>query len=198
MVNAEMTVYERQARLVPRWFVGVLAGVLAVGTAGIWVAGEWDRLAGAPMMALFWYGWAIAAVNRTRVSVDRRQVEAAQGPLPVGAGRTAVPAGEVARVYVRHAWMPTRTGAVPYLAAGVERRNGRWLDLVTSMEKGVDAWREARAIADALGTPDPVVELRGGPPVRDWQAMRVVFLWTGAFVGAMLWGLYVEEFLRRG
>jgi hypothetical protein len=191
-----MAVYERTHRLAPWWLVVILALILGVGTMGVARAGKWDAVAGLPVFAIFWYGWAVAAVNRARVRVDWEGVRTELGPLPVGAVTEGVKAWEVARVYVRHAWMPTKSGSIEYLAAGVERADGRWMDLSAPLGKDEEAWNDAREIARALSWARGVEELWGKPRKMDWKAARPVWIWAGAFLAAIAWAVYVEAALR--
>jgi hypothetical protein len=101
----------------------------------------------------------------------------------------------VAAVYVRRAAMPTRSGAVPYLAAGVQRMDGRWLDLTEPLIADERVWAEAREMAAVLGK--SVTEGWERAPKADWRQSRVAWYWIGAVLAGILWGCFVELALRR-
>jgi hypothetical protein len=187
--------YERSYRLVARWIVIFMTMFMGMATWGVASEGMWEMVAGGPVFAVLWYALAVGALNRTRVRVDGAGVAIGNGPLPVAPAVEFVPAAEVATVYVRHAVMPTRTGAVPYLAAGVERRDGRWVDVTEPLIADERVWAEAREMAAVLGR--GVEERWGRAPKTDWKQMRMVWYWTGAVLAGILWGCYVELVLRR-
>ena len=187
--------YERSYRLAARWKAVVMTAILAFAT---WqVAGEGRRqvVAGAPLFAVYVYGLAVLWRNRVRVQVDAEGARVEIGPVPSAPRTEPVPAAEVAAVYVRRAAMQTRSGVVPYLAAGVQRSDGRWLDLTEPLIADDHVWAEAREMAAVLGK--SVTEGWARPPKADWSQSRVAWYWTGAVLAGILWGCFVELALRR-
>lgn len=188
-----MDAFVREHRLVPRGPAAVVAVFFAIGTVSLVREGAREMVAGLPMVALMAYGLAAALLNRVRTQVDSRGLAVVNGPVPVAPASPVMPRGEVAKVYVRHAVLPSKTGPIPYLAAGVQRADGRWYDVSDPILDDAGVWREARELAAALQWNGPVEELWGTPPTRDWKAMRPIWYWTGAVLGAMAWGCAVPR-----
>jgi hypothetical protein len=168
-----------------------------MATLGIVRNGFWDIVAAAPIFAVVFYGLTIAWVNRVRVEVDWWGARITCGPLPAMPHAPFVSFQDVEKVYVRHAQMPTKSGSIRYLAAGLQRKDGRWVDLSEPLIPDEEVWREAWRIARALSWPRGVVELDGLAPRTDWQAAHGVWYWTGAFLASLGWGVFVEFWLRR-
>lgn len=175
----------------------MLSLVLGLATADVFGRG-WSRdaLAGGPLFLLFWYLLAGAYCNRYWVRVTWEGVTQGHGPVPFGRDMEPVLRSDVAKVYVRHAIQPSRFGSHAYLAAGIEKTDGSWMDLSPLPLEDDKVWLEARAIAGALAWPYPVVELWGRPPKLDWGAARPLLYWSAAIFAAFGWGIIVELYLR--
>lgn len=187
-----MNEYFRIHRLVPLWAALLITIPVSLGILGIAHEGFHETLAGGPLFLLFAYALAGGYLNRVSVRVNGQGVSSALGPVPLAPAQPPVALGDIVKVYVRHASRPTRSGSIPYLAAGVERADGRWLDLSEPMMADDLVRREAHAIAAALAWQRPVEELWGAPPTRDWISMRGVWYWLGAVLAGMAWGCAVE------
>ena len=187
-----MNEYFRNYRVVPLWSAILLTIPVGMGVMGIAHEGFKDLVAGGPIFFLFAYGLVAVYINRAFVRVNREGIQSGVGPVPLAPAFTPVPRGEITKVYVRHAWMPTKSGSINYLAAGVQRTDGRWLDLSQPMIADDLVWREAAAIALALAWPLRIEELRGLPPKKDWAAARFVWYWGGAILAGIAWGCAVE------
>lgn len=187
-----MEIYTTEHRLTDRWMAIIIIGFYMIAVAILVREGIRDVVAGLPLFALLGYGTAAAFRNRIRVVVNREGIRVENGPLPVQPATPTVERAQVARVYVRHAYMPTRFGGVFYLAAGVERSDGTWLDLSAPGIPDEDVWRRANQIARSLEWSGPVEELHGRAPKADPRGTRVAWYWTAAGLGAMLWGCAVE------
>lgn len=192
-----MSAYLRAHRIAPLWAMCVLSVPILAGTYSIVREGFWECVAGGPLFLTFGYALAVGFVTRVQVQADWRGVRISYGPLPVAPKPEDVPHSDVVKVYVRHATMPTRTGSIPYLAAGVQRRDGRWVDLSQPLLDDATVWKEAAEIARALAWPRPVEELRGRAPRSDWNAARAVWYWGGAVTAGFLWGCVTEMWLRQ-
>ncbi len=187
--------FERSYRLAARWKAAVMTAFLVFATWQVASEGRRQVVAGAPLFAVYVYGLALLWGNRVRVRVDAAGARVEIGPVPSAPRTEPVPAAEVAAVYVRRAAMPTRSGAVPYLAAGVQRNDGRWLDLTEPLIADERVWAEAREIAAVLGK--SVTEGWARAPKPDWRQSRVAWYWTGAVLAGIGWGCFVELALRR-
>lgn len=189
--------YLRIHRMAPVWTLIFMTAVIGLAAAAIARSGFWDTVAGVPVFGVLFYGLAIAWVNRVRVEVDWRGARITCGPLPAIPRPPEVGFQDVEKVYVRHAQMPTKSGSIRYLAAGLQRKDGRWVDLSEPLIPDEEVWREAWRIARALSWPRGVVELHGLPPRMDWQAANGVWYWAAAFLAGLGWGVFVEFWLRR-
>lgn len=183
--------------MAPVWALTFLTAFLMMATVSIVRSGFWDIVAGAPIFAVIHYALAVAWVNRVRVRVDWQGARITCGPLPAMPHAPIVGFQDVEKVYVRHAQMPTKSGSIPYLAAGIQRKDGRWMDLSEPLIPEEQVWQEAWQIARALSWPRGVVELHGLPPRMDWQSANGVWYWAGAFLAGLGWGVFVEFWLRR-
>ena len=83
--------------------------------------------------------------------------------------------------------MRLKTTQVPYLAAGIERMDGRWLALSVPRLEDAVVRREAAEIAAALSWPRPVEELTGAAPSPELSKMRAVWYWGAALLASILW-----------
>jgi len=190
--------YKRRHRVAPLWLAILLTIPIGGGAYGVFCSSRVDRIAGGPMFCVFGYLLLALYVNTARVHVNWEGIRAGHGPLPLAPGLKPVSHTEVARVYVRHAWMVTKGGGYPYLAAGVEKRDGTWMDLSKVEISDAEVWAEAREIALALCRPDPVVEIfERNPPKLDWKAAMPIFLWGGAVVACFIWGAFAEITFHR-
>jgi hypothetical protein len=187
-----MESYSTEHRLTERWKALAMAGFYTVATVAVVHEGPREIIGGLPLFALLGYGLAAALRNRIRVVVDSGRIQVENGPLLIEPPTPTVERAQVARVYVRHAYMPSRTGGWAYLAAGVERSDGTWLDLSAPGLPDEDVWRRANQIARSLEWPGPVEELHDRAPKADPRGTRVVWYWTAAGLGAMLWGCAVQ------
>lgn len=183
-----MDAYRREHRLAPQRPVRFIALFYAFAVWMIIREGPRELIAGAPLFAVLGYALAAGLFNSVRTRAGSTGIAVDFGPLPVAPAPAPLPRDEVAKVYVRHTVMPTRTGGIPYLAAGVQRTDGRWYDLTEPLLDDAAVWRDAQALSIALQWPAPVEELWGAPPRRDWQAMRAVWYWTAATIGSIAWG----------
>ncbi|HEU0123851.1 MAG TPA: hypothetical protein VFQ91_25185 [Bryobacteraceae bacterium] len=192
-----MQEYSHNSRVLPVWVAVILTVPLALGTADVFGPG-WskDAAAGLPLFIVFWYLLGAIYCNRYWVRVTWEGITQGHGPVPFGPAPPLTPRSDVAKVYVRHAVLSGRFGSHPYLAAGVEKIDGSWMDLSPWPMEDEKVWAEAKAIADALAWPYPVAELWGRPPKMDWGAAKPVLYWSCAVVAGFCWGLCVELFLR--
>lgn len=192
-----MQAYERDIRLAPRWTAGVVAGLALAAIGGLLRLGWWSLAAGAPLLGLAVYGALVLYRNVWRLRVDAAGLVIGSGPLWVGpvVGRIAVE--EVAGVYVRWAPMPGRPAPAAYLAAGVEHVDGRWIDVTDPMMAEVAVWREAQAVAAALGTGFLVEERKGMPGRIDWTGLRQWGCWAGLTAVAVGWAVLVAWIVGR-
>ena len=187
-----MEIYSTEHRLTERWKALVFIGLYTIAVAMLLREGIRDVVAGLPLFAVLGYGIAVSFRNRIRVVVNREGIQIENGPLPVQPATPTVERAQVARVYVRHAYMPTRFGGIFYLAAGVERTDGTWLDLSATGLPDETVWQQAHSIARSLEWRAPIEELRGRPPKADPVGQRVVWYWTGAGLASILWGCAVQ------
>jgi hypothetical protein len=187
-----MEIYSSEHRLTERWKALAVTGFYTVATIAVVHEGPREIIGGLPLFALLGYGLAAALRNRIRVVVQNGRIQVENGPLLVEPPTPTVERAEVAQVYVRHAYMPSRSGGGFYLAAGVERSDGTWLDLSAPGLPDEEVWRRARQIALSLEWPGAIAELRGRAPKADPRGTRVVWYWAGAGLGAMLWGVAVQ------
>ncbi len=187
-----MEIYSSEHRLAERWKVLAVIGFYTVATFAAVHEGPREIIGGLPLFALTGYGLAAALRNRIRVLVKNGQIQVENGPLPVEPPTPPVDRAQVARVYVRHAYMPSRSGGGFYLAAGVERTDGTWLDLSAPGLPDEMVWEQARQIARSLEWPRAIEELRGRAPKTDPRGTRVVWYWAGAGLGVILWGVAVH------
>lgn len=179
------------------WVAVILTVPLALGTANVFRAGwSTNATAGLPLLILFWYLLAAVYANRYWVHVTWEGITQGHGPVPIGPALPPTHRSDVARVYVRHAILSGRFGSHPYLAAGVEKTDGTWMDLSPLPMEDEKVWAEARAIAAALAWPYPVEELWGRPRKFDWGAAKPILYWGAALFGGFCWGLGVELYLR--
>ena len=109
------------------------------------------------------------------------------GPLPVAPKPDLIRFDQVRRVYVRHAIIRLKANSLPYLAAGIERIDGRWLDLSVPRLEDAVVRREAAEIAAAPSWPRPVEELTGAAPSPELSEMRAVWYWGAALLASILW-----------
>ena len=187
-----MESYSTERRFTERWKVLAVTGFYVVATIAAVHEGPREIIGGLPLFALTGYGLAAALRNRIRVVVDSGRIQVENGPLLVEPPTPTVERAQVARLYVRHAYMPSRTGGGAYLAAGVERSDGTWLDLSAPGLPDETVWEQARQIARSQEWPGAVEELHGRAPKADPRGTRVVWYWTGAGLAAMLWGVAVQ------
>lgn len=193
-----MDEYTSSYRVWPLWAVLLMTIPAGLGIWGIAAAGYVDTLAGAPMFALLTYALAAGYLNRAHVRVSVEGVTAWQGPLPAGVQPQFVGREEIARVFIRYVHMSPRSGQAPYWAAGVERRDGVWVDLTDPLA-GTEVVRSAAAeIAQALEWEEPIAVIRQQAQVFDrWRIGSPLLLWAAAFGAALAWGLYVEWSMRK-
>jgi hypothetical protein len=184
--------YYRIHRLMPLWFTILLAIPISLGVWGLAREGYDEMIAGGPVFLLLGYVLVAGFVNRMSIHVDSHGVRTGLGPLPLAPDAEPVSYEEIVKVYVRHASRPTKSGNIVYLAAGVERTDGRWVDLSQPMLKDAEVWQEAAAIAVALNWALPVEELWGGPPKPDWGLTRGAWYWVGAILAGIGWGCLVQ------
>lgn len=187
-----MEIYSTEHSLTERWKVLVFIAFYTIAVAILVREGTRDVLAGLPLFALLGYGTIAAFRNRIRVVVNREGIRVGNGPLPVQPATPTVERAQVARVYVRHAYMPTRFGGFFYLTAGVERTDGTWLDLSATGLPDATVWQQARQIARSLEWHGSIDELRGRAPKVDPAGQRVIWYWTGACLASILWGCAVQ------
>ena len=187
-----MSEYAHSYRLFPLWAVLVLTIPVGFGAWGVSAAGYVNTLAATPLFALFAYGLAIGYVNRANVRVTPDGLVASFDPLPCGAPPEWVPRDEIVRVYLRYVYVSAKSGSASYWAAGVERADGRWLDLSDPLLPPEAARETAQEIALALEWTEPIAILRGMLPVPDRRMLSPLLLWGGTLAVAFLWGIYVE------
>jgi hypothetical protein len=179
-------------RVAPLWAVLVLTIPAGVAAWGVVAAGYAGSLAGTPVMALLAYGLAAGYVNHIRVRAGAEGVTAEVGPLPVGMHAVWVPREEIARIYVRRAVMAAKPQPMRYLAAGVERADGRWLDLTEPLAPAESVLANAREMAAALDWGEPVEVLEEDPPGPNENQAAPWRLWAGLLAGGFVWAVYAE------
>jgi len=184
-----MNEYRQSYRVFPLWAVLLLTIPVGLGVWGVSAARYSDAVAGTPLFALFAYGLAVGYANRMGVNVTASGVAKAFGPLPCGAQPEWVPREEIAKVYLRYVYVSGKSGRAPYWAAGVERTDGRWVDLSDPLAP-VEAVRGmAVEMAQALEWTEPIAVLRGQPAAYDRKHVMPWLLWGGLVAGALVWGL---------
>lgn len=177
-----MNEYRQSYRVFPLWAVLLLTIPVGLGVWGVSAARYSDSLAGTPLFALFAYGLAVGYVNRMGVSATVEGVAKGFGPLPCGVPPEWVPREEIARVYLRYA------GEKRWVA-GVERTDGRWVDLSDPLAT-VEAVRGmAVEVAQALEWTEPVAIVRGAAPATDRRHLQPWLLWGGMAAAAVVWAL---------
>lgn len=145
-----------------------------------------------PMIGIVGYLVTALALNRTQVRVDREGFRRSFGPVPIGMVEAPVPAGEVKRVVVRWAMASTGRSVAKYLAAGLETRSGRLVDITEPGETEEAVWRAAREMAEALGRGVPVEAIGGRGVQIDQPTLRMVLAWAGGFAASIFWAIAVQ------
>ena len=192
-----MTEYFRSRRPVPLWLVLGMAIAIAPEIQRNLRPGGTRLIAMVSILGVAAYAVASGCLNRTWVRVNWQGVARGAGPLPVAPNPDLIRFDQVRRVYVRHAIMRLKATSVPYLAAGIERIDGRWLDVSAPRLEDAVVRREAAEIALALACPRPVEELTGEAPSPEQSEMRAAWFWGGAVLASIVWFCAVEFGLAR-
>jgi hypothetical protein len=169
------------------WGGWALAGVFLVGVlpleAGVVLSGVPGTITGSiPFALLVLYVLAAVAVNRTSVTVTRQGIRRFYVGLPTGETELWIPREDVTKVYVREVEIRGRT-TVRYKVAGVETKQGWWVDLSDDREPA----RSAEAIAGALGWQPGVVQLAGRAPRTRGVALRIAMRVAGVLALSIFW-----------
>ncbi len=177
--------------------VAIAAGaMLALGYGGVAAKGKWEALGAGPLFLVLAYGIAAGTVNRDRVRAGAGGVRTEFGPLPAGIPAREARREEIVRVYVRKGLLPGKHQMVPYLAAGVECRDGRRLDVTQPQLPDAVVRQEAAELAAALGWRGPVEELAEAKPELNLRWGKAMWAWAGAMAVAAGWGCFVQLSLR--
>jgi hypothetical protein len=150
-----------------------------------------------PIFGLFIYAWLVMLCNRTDTAVDSEGATIRNGPVWCGAlPRLRVERSQVKSLMFRRG--AGEKGRTNYFAAA-ELRDGRSIDICGPYDKPQPAAADAHEIARVWAWPYKPVDLTANYTYATFHRRRTVLIvlgWGGAFIAALLWGAYVEIYLR--
>lgn len=154
-----------------------------------------ELAAGGPFFLVMVAGLLALITGGTDIEVDENGFQLKPGPLPTGVRSESHVKTEVKALFPRH----LREGVGKnvwedrYYAA-VELNDGRWLNV----RGHYSGWEGASASCNEIALLWTLSEIGAGrsgyPDKRDWVSARVVLIWGGAFVAALVWGVVAEVF----
>lgn len=155
-----------------------------------------DLAAGGPFFLVMAFGLLALITGGTNTEVDEPGFRLKPGPLPSGVRSESHAKTEVKHLFPRHVRESVGKNVWEdrYYAA-VELNDGRWLNVRGHYSDWDGASASCEEIALLWGLPDIAAGRSGYPNKRDWASGRAVFIWGGAFLGALLWGLVAEIWL---
>ncbi|MCC6538830.1 MAG: hypothetical protein IT162_14845 [Bryobacterales bacterium] len=172
-----------------------LAVPAAMALAGLWAISDnpHELRAGAPMLLLLAYALIAGMLGRTRVEVTEHGFRLTPGPLPAFVRSEQQPREAITQLFPRHIREAVAKNVYEdrYYAA-VELAGGRWVNVRGHYRDWAGASQASLEIARLWRLPEIGAGRSGHAAKRDWTAARTVLLWGGAFLAAMLWGLYAE------
>lgn len=187
-------------RLMPLWAAILLLAVTTVfglfAMLSYWHDGHPDWrgwLAGGPIFALLNYGALVFVLTRAWVEVDGEGITVRYTSLPVGAPARHFARKEITALTLDYLSMP-KEGA--YWRTGIVLRDGRHIFLPERFSKEPAA--RARmldlntALTGGIHAPLPIESAFSAKRARDWRGAKVVLLWGGGFIAALVWGALVE------
>lgn len=178
--------------------MAIAAGaMLAIGYWSVAAKGKWEALGAGPLFLVLAYGVVTGTVNRDWVRAGAGGVRTEFGPLPAGIPAREARREEIVRVYVRKGLLPGKHRLVPYLAAGVECRNGQRMDVTKPELPDAVVRQEAAELAAALGWRGPVEEVAEAKPELNLRWGKAMWLWAAVMAAATGWGCFVHLSLRR-
>lgn len=149
--------------------------------------------AGAPFLLLIAYACVVAMLGHTRAEIDERGFRLTPGPLPAFVRTEEHPREAVKHLFPRHIRenVAKNVWEDRYYAT-VELHSGRWLNVRGHYTDWACASQSCLELAKLWQIATVGAGRSGFPAQRDWTAVETVLLWGGAFITALLWGVYVE------
>jgi hypothetical protein len=80
------------------------------------------------MFAMFGYFAFGILLNKTHTRINSSLIEMKYGPLQGAGGPDSIQRDQIAQCYYRYLVIPTRSGSMKFYAAGIETKDGMWLD----------------------------------------------------------------------
>lgn len=184
----------------PLWAAIPLLAVTAIfgffAMMSYWHGGDPDWrgwLAGGPIFALLNYGALVFVLTRARVEADGGGITVRYTPLPVGAPARHFAREEIIALTLDYLHMP-KEGS--YWRTGIVLRDGRHIFLPERFSKEPVARARIldlnNALTGGIHAPFPIESAFSAKRARDWRGARVVLLWGGGFIAALVWGALVE------
>lgn len=187
-------IQERRNWVSTRWrFLFILPALIA--GAGLFAISHrsHELLAGGPILLLMIYSVIVLMIGGTRVEVDERGFRLKPGPLPAGVRTEEHTTDVVRHLFPRHIYENVAKNVWEHrYYAAVELANGRWVNVRGHYPDWAKASASCLEIAHLWRLAEVAAGRSGFPNKRDWTAARVVLLWGGAYIVALLWGLAVE------
>ena len=142
------------------------------------------------------YGLLTLITGGTDIEVDEAGFRLKPGPLPSGLPKESHAKTDVRHLFPRHVHESVGKNAYEdrYYAA-VELNDGRWLNVRGHYPGWEGASASCKEVALLWGFSEIGAGRSGYPNKRDWTSARVVLIWGGAFVAALVWGVVAEVWL---
>lgn len=169
----------------PLLFIGVVVFAISDNTH--------ELIAGGPFLLFMAFGFASLIFGGTNIEVDESGFRLRPGPLPSGLPKESHARTEVKHLFPRHVHesVGKNVWEERYYAA-VELNDGRWLNVRGHYPGWDGASAACQEIARFWGFQEIAAGRSGYSDKRDWNSARVVLLWGGALIAALVWGLVAE------
>lgn len=153
-----------------------------------------DLAAGGPFFLVMAFGLLALITGGTNIEVDESGFRLTPGPLPSGVPSESHTKADVKALFPRY--VHESVGKNVYedrYYATVELNDGRWLNV----RGHYSGWEGASAACNEIALLWKLQEIGAGrsgypPAKRDWATARVLLIWGGAFVAALVWGVVAE------
>ena len=175
--------------------------MLAVAYTGIMLMLGWNGgspdwrgiLAGFPFVGLWFYGSLVLLLAKAHVDVAANDVSIYYTPLPCFVRPAKIAREEISEITLDYLRTPKQGS---YWCIGFKLTDGRMVLLPERYDKEPEARERVAAIQEVLSggvrRDIPLGTIHAPTQRRDWERVRPVLMWGGAFLAAIVWGLAVE------